>query len=136
MTQQREKPQNLSRKSLGGKGRYGSWPHKSQFVWNDEKIQIFNLLLAGMTKRDMKARGHHPPSCTLRLQDGVAPSHGRVRFKPGEAMKHWLHGEAYEGREATGNASPPALSVVKLARISCLAVSPNTGRPLTGDSQR
>ena len=32
---------------------------KTQFVWNDERIQIFNLLLAGMAKRHMKARGHY-----------------------------------------------------------------------------
>jgi len=32
---------------------------RSQFVWNDEKLEIFYLLLNGLTKKEMKVRGYH-----------------------------------------------------------------------------
>ena len=34
-------------------------PQQSQFKWNDEKILIFNLLVAGTSKKDIKAQGVH-----------------------------------------------------------------------------
>ena len=34
-------------------------PQDTQFKWNDEKIHIFNLLVAGTSMKDIKAQGVH-----------------------------------------------------------------------------